>query len=146
MRIMAIDLGNRRIGVAVSDPDGILAQGIATIQHRSRRADAATLAALAQEQEAGKIVLGYPLLLSGRPGEQAQAAKRFGQELARHTDLPIVYWDERLSTVAAHRLMREAGIPSRRQAERIDAAAAELILQNYLDWCRRNERINESTN
>lgn len=140
MRIMSLDLGGQRIGVAVSDPEGILAQGLVVVQHRSRQADIEALTTLAQEQEVGQIVVGYPLLLSGQPGTQAQAAKRFGKELAHHSGLPVTYWDERLSTVAARRLMRDAGMSGRRQAEYIDAAAAELILQNYLDWRRRENR------
>lgn len=134
MRTMALDVGNKRIGVALSDPTGALAQGITVVHHRSRVADAVALAALAHENEVAEIVVGLPLLLSGKPGEQARGAKRLGAELRRVSGVPVIYWDERLTTVAAHRLMHEAGIPSRRHAERIDAAAAELILQNYLDW------------
>jgi putative Holliday junction resolvase len=134
MRIMAVDAGNTRIGVALSDPSGTLAQGIGVVRHRSREADAAALAALASENEVVEIVVGLPLLLSGKPGEQARSARRLGAEVGKVSGLPVIYWDERLTTAAARRLMHEAGIPGRRQAERIDAAAAELILQNYLDW------------
>jgi putative holliday junction resolvase len=137
MRIMALDVGNRRTGVALSDPTGTLAQGITVVQHRSREADASALATIAHENEVVEIVVGLPLLLSGKPGEQARGARRLGSELRKVSGLPVTYWDERLTTAAAHRLMHEAGIPGRRQAERIDAAAAELILQNYLDWRKR---------
>lgn len=137
MRTMALDVGNKRIGVALSDPTGMLAQGLTVVQHRSREADAGALATLAHENEVVEIVVGLPLLLSGKPGEQARGARRLGTELRKVSGLPVVYWDERLTTAAAHRLMHEAGIPGRQHAERIDAAAAELILQNYLDWRRR---------
>jgi putative Holliday junction resolvase len=140
MRIMALDVGNKRIGVALSDPTETLAQGITVVYHRSRQADAEAVLALAREHEVGEIVVGYPLLLSGRPGEQARAARRLGGELARKGGLPVVYWDERLTTAAARRLMHEAGISSRNQAQRIDAAAAELILQSYLDSRKREQR------
>jgi putative Holliday junction resolvase len=134
MRIMALDAGNKRIGVALSDPTGTLAQGITVVRHRSREADAAALADLARENEVVEIVVGLPLLLSGKAGEQARGARRLGAEVGKASGLPVVYWDERLTTAAAHRLMHEAGIPGKKHAERIDAAAAELILQNYLDW------------
>jgi putative Holliday junction resolvase len=137
MRIMALDVGNKRIGVALSDPTGTLASGVAVVAHRSREADAGAVAALARENEVAEIVVGLPLLLSGKAGEQARGAKRLGAELKRVSGLPVVYWDERMTTAAAHRLMYEAGIPGRRHAKRVDAAAAELILQSYLDWRKR---------
>lgn len=133
-RIMALDVGDRRTGVAVSDPSGTLAQGVTVLQHRSRESDAQAVADLARQYEATEIVVGLPLLLSGRVGTQARSARRFGAEVARRSGLPVAYWDERLTTAAAHKLMREAEVPARRRAGRIDAAAAELILQGYLDW------------
>lgn len=136
-RIMGLDLGSKRIGIAISDPEGILAQGLTILTHRSRQADLAAIEALAREHEVREIVIGYPLLLSGKEGKEAKSAKRFGAELARRTGLPIVYWDERLSTVAAHRLLLEAGLRSRQRAARVDMAAAELILQHYLDWRKK---------
>lgn len=137
MRIMGVDAGNKRIGVALSDPSGTLAQGYGVVEHRSREADAAALALIARENEVAEIVVGYPLLMSGKAGEQARSAKRLGAELARASGLPVAYWDERLTTAAAHRLMREAGVPARKQGARIDAAAAELILQSYMDSQKR---------
>ena len=88
MRTMALDVGNKRIGVALSDPTGTLAQGITVVQHRSREADAAALAALAHENEVVEIVVGLPLLLSGKPGEQARSARRLGAELGRSAGCP----------------------------------------------------------
>ena len=137
-RIMGLDVGDRRTGVALSDPTRTLAQGVTVLVHRSREADAQALADMATEHQVDEIVVGLPLLLSGRPGEQARSAKRLGAELARRSGLPVTYWDERLTTAAANRLMREAGVPARRRAQRIDAAAAELILQGYLDWRNRD--------
>jgi len=144
---MALDLGSKRIGVALSDPEGILAQGLTVLTHRSRRADLEAIAALAQEHEVGEILIGYPLLLSGREGEEAQKVKRFGRALAQRTGLPVIYWDERLSTVAAHRLLQETGLGARQRAARVDMAAAELILQHYLDWRQKqHERTIQNTN
>ncbi len=137
MRIMGIDAGARRIGVALSDPSRTLAQAHSVIRHTSRLADAATLAALAREHEVTQVVVGNPLLMSGRSGEQSRSARRLGEELARQSGLPVTYWDERLTTAAARRLMRDAGLTARRQAAIVDAAAAELILQSYLDWLSR---------
>jgi putative Holliday junction resolvase len=139
MRIMGVDAGARRIGVAISDESRTLAQAHSVIRHTSRVADAAALAALARENEVSHIVFGNPLLLSGRTGEQSRSARRLGDELARQSGLPVTYWDERLTTAAARRLMRDAGVPARRQASLVDSAAAELILQSYLDWLKREQ-------
>lgn len=137
MRIMGIDAGAKRIGVALSDPSRTLAQAHSVIRHTSRLADAAALATLAREHEVTQVVVGNPLLMSGRSGEQSRSARRLGEELARQSGLPVTYWDERLTTAAARRLMRDAGLTARRQAAIVDAAAAELILQSYLDWLSR---------
>lgn len=145
MRIMGVDAGARRIGVAISDESRTLAQAHSVIQHSSRVADAAALAALARDNEVTHIIFGNPLLLSGRTGEQSRSARRLGGEVAKQSGLPVTYWDERLTTTGARRLMRDAGVPAKRQASVVDAAAAELILQSYLDWLKRDQPDAQAT-
>jgi len=131
--IMGPDLGTRTIGTAVSD----ILRGIATPQHTIRRRkftlDAADLLSLAADRAIGGIVLGLPLNMDGSEGPRAQSTRAFARNLSRLTDLPIAYWDERLSTVAAERALLEADASRKRRAERIDAVAAGIILQGALD-------------
>ena len=131
--IMGLDLGTRTIGTAVSD----ILRGIATPQHTIRRRkftlDAADLLSLAADRAIGGIVLGLPLNMDGSEGPRAQSTRAFARNLSRLTDLPIAYWDERLSTVAAERALLEADASRKRRAERIDAVAAGIILQGALD-------------
>src|SRR5690349_2242811 len=133
MRSLALDLGGKRIGVAVSDELGFLAHAVTTIHRRNRNADIATIAHLVAEQAAGLLVIGLPLHLGGELGHEAAKAQKFGTILAAHLPVPIVYWDERLTTVEAARLLAEAGVPPRKIREQIDAAAAAVLLQSYLD-------------
>ena len=130
MRILALDVGKRRIGIAVSDPLGITARPHSTIL-RNREAHK-TIAALTRELEAGKILIGLPLHLSGVEGEQARDARTFGKELeALVYPLPVEYHDERLTTVEAKELLN-SGRKKAKSKEEIDAVAAALILQTYL--------------
>lgn len=135
-RILGLDVGDKRIGVAVGEAAGWMAKGLCTVERVGRARDLEAIATLAREHEIGEIVVGLPLLLDGSVGEQARRARRFGRELAKRTGLPIVFWDERLSTVAAGKLLREAGVRGVPRERKIDAAAAELILQSYLDYNR----------
>src|SRR6202044_950912 len=109
-RILALDLGKRRIGLALSDPLGITAQGLPTFQRTNIREDLAALASLAEEREVGLILMGFPLHMSGREGRQAEYTREFGERLAARTGLPIRYWDERLTTVEAQRVLKSSGI------------------------------------
>lgn len=129
MRWLGLDLGSKRIGVAASDPLGKLAFALKVVSSRSLREDVEGIAALAREGGAEGIVVGLPLRLTGDEGPQARRARNFAGELEKATGLAVVLWDERLSTVAAERARREARV---RSAE-IDAQAAAIILQNYLD-------------
>lgn len=130
---MALDVGERRIGVAVSDPLGIIARPLAVVQRKTDEEAATQILALLDEQDAGRLVVGYPRLLSGKIGSQAQAVEGFVEILEAATEVPIEMWDERLSTVTAARLMTEQGQSTREQKSRIDAVAAAVILQDYLD-------------
>ncbi len=133
MRLIGLDVGDRRIGVAVSDPSGLIATAHSVIERQSFARDAERVAALARAEAAEGFVLGLPRRLNGTLGDQAAKVERFARELRRHTDLPIDYWDERLSSVEANRALRDAGVRGQRRRGLIDAAAATLILQGYLD-------------
>lgn len=134
MRILALDLGSKRIGVAVSDLTGTVASPLTVIQRsRSRPHDYQRIAAMVREEEAELVVVGLPLSLSGHDGPAAKAARKEFSALASVVDVPIEMYDERLSTVTAQRALTEAGVrgPAGRQV--IDKIAAAVFLQAFLD-------------
>jgi len=133
MRILALDVGNKRVGVAISDPSQVLARSLKVIPRRSAEDDCDAVARLVEEYEAERVVVGYPRSLDGTVGKQAEEVERYAEDLAKTLDVPVVLWDERFSTVSAERLMREAGQGGRKGRERVDAVAAAVILQDYLD-------------
>ena len=139
MRILCLDVGDKRIGVAVSDPTGFLASAERVVRRVSRDKDLAAIAALVDEYEAESIVVGLPLHLSGRAGEQADSVQRFVERLTPRVKVPIILWDERLSTKGAQQLLIEAGRSPSERAARLDAAAAAVILQSYLDYRRMKQ-------
>jgi putative Holliday junction resolvase len=130
MRILALDVGERRIGVAVSDPTGMLATPHGVIHRRSKAQDFAAVARLVAELGAERVVVGLPLSLNGDVGPQARRVTRYAQALARALPVPLELYDERYSTVTADELLAEGGRKRRRTP--IDAAAAAVILQEYL--------------
>lgn len=132
-RILALDLSGRRIGLAVSDPLGIIAQGLPTLVRTRKAGDLAAVARVAAQYEVSRIVVGLPLLPSGEEGPEAAAARRFARELARHTGLPVILHDERFTTRQAERVLRAASVKPRRGEFAVDRLAAALILQSYLD-------------
>jgi putative holliday junction resolvase len=132
-RILALDLGKRRIGLALSDALGITAQGLPTLQRTNIREDLAALARLIEEREVGLILMGYPLHMSGREGRQAEYSRDFGERLAARTGLPIRYWDERLTTVEAQRVLKSSGISIAKRAGAVDQLSAQILLASYLD-------------
>jgi putative Holliday junction resolvase len=136
MRVLGLDVGEKRIGIAVSDPTGLLASAERVLKRVSIAKDMAALAALVAEYEAEAIVVGLPLHLDGRAGAQAESVQRFVKRMQERIAVPVVYWDERLSTVGAQRLLIEAGLRPSERAARIDAAAAAVVLQSYLDHQR----------
>lgn len=140
MRILALDVGDRRVGVAVSDPLGMLARPLLVLVRRSREADYKAIARLVEEQEANRVVVGHPLEMHGEVGPQAQRVERYAAGLAEHLAVPLVFWDERLSTAEAERMLHEAGESSRQYRGRLDAVAAAVILQSYLDAVEERER------
>lgn len=140
MRIMGLDFGSKTVGVAISDPLLITAQGIEIIRRKDENKLRQTLArieALVEEYEVGKIVLGLPKNMNDTMGERAKLSLEFKEKLERRTGLPVVMWDERLTTVAAERAMMEAGIRREDRKDYVDKIAACFILQGYLDSSRR---------
>ena len=133
---MGLDVGDVRIGVALSDETGTLASGLVTLEAVGPRKDAQALAALAREHGVGEVVVGLPLRLDGSLGSQAEKVVAFAERLRRVLRLPVVMRDERLTSVAAGERLAEAGVKRRDRKARIDQAAAALILQEHLD--RRN--------
>lgn len=132
-RIVALDLGQRRIGLAMSDPLRVSAQGLPTLQRQGKGADLRALAALAAEHGVGLWLLGLPRHMSGEEGQQAAAARLFGARLQRHTGIAVEFWDERLTTVEAERVLKSAGASLAQRRRAVDQMAAVLLLQSYLD-------------
>jgi putative Holliday junction resolvase len=140
MRVLGLDIGKRRIGVAVSDPLGLVARPVDTVQSVSLNKDVERIAQIARELEAELIVVGDPVHMSGEAGSMSRRAHRFGERLQQVSGLPVVYCDERLTTFEAHRLMQEAGVPLKEARRRVDAVAAALILQSYLNTERKPQQ------
>jgi len=132
-RILALDVGSRRIGLAVSDPLGITAQGIETLHRKNKRADFEQLAKIIEERDVREIVVGHPLHMSGDASPQSLRVAEFAEALRRRFDLPVHLWDERLTSTQANRLLRETEMSIRRRAQVVDRLAAVLILQSFLD-------------
>lgn len=132
-RIMALDVGQRRIGIAVSDGLGLTAQGLPTLTRRNRHTDLEALRQLAAAHGATAWLLGLPRHMSGDEGAQAAHVRALGEALAAHTRLPVSYWDERLTTVEAQRVLGVAGSSLEQRKRAVDRMAAVILLQSYLD-------------
>lgn len=133
MRIMALDLGSKTIGVACSDVLKITAQGIETIQHTNLEKSFQRLQELVQIYEVSQIVVGLPKHMNGSEGERAEITKEFVAKMQEVIDLPVVFWDERLSTMMAQKSLIEANVSRKKRKNIIDKMAAVVILQGYLD-------------
>lgn len=143
MRLLSLDVGDRRVGVAVSDDTGLIASPLTVIRRTSKVADFYKIAQLVREQRAERLVIGLPLSRDGTAGPQAQRVERYAVALTESLrvqglGLPVVFWDERLSTQRAEEAMIAAGRKAKDRRERIDAAAAAVILQDYLDEQRQS--------
>ena len=139
MRIMAIDLGDARTGVALSDPTGFLAGQARTIAQYNRALLADEIIAIARAEKAGEIVLGNPRNMNASEGERSEKSAAFRLLLLeRAPEIPVVLWDERRTTLDAHRILSENGRHGKRRRDTVDAVAATLILQNYLDYTRNS--------
>lgn len=135
MRCMAIDYGDARTGLAVSDLSGILAGEAWTVEEWNAERLADTIVREAQTRGVGTLVLGYPRNMDGTAGPRAEKSMAMAELLRARTEIPVVLWDERRTTVDAHRILSEAGMYGKKRKARIDAVAATLILQSYLDRC-----------
>lgn len=132
-RVLGLDVGSRRIGVAISDPLGITAQGLETLQRRNKRHDLAALERVIREYEVREIVVGLPLRMSGAEGIQSEKMQGFAQELRKRFQLPVHLWDERLTSAEANRLLRETELSIEKRAKAVDRMAAILILQGWME-------------
>ena len=138
-RYLGVDYGERRIGVALSDPSATIAQPLPTLPRRKgKRPPVAKLIAIIAEHDVAGIVVGLPLSLDGEENEWTREVRAFGEKLGTRVDRPVAFIDERMTSVSAERAVRSIGLPrrERERKERIDAAAAVLILQSYLDRLR----------
>jgi putative Holliday junction resolvase len=133
-RVLGLDVGSRRIGVAVSDPLGITAQGLGTLQRTTKRRDFEHLQRVIQEYDVREIVVGLPLRMSGAEGIQSDKMQVFAEELRKRFRLPVHLWDERLTSVEANRLLREADLSIEKRGKAVDRMAAILILQGWMEW------------
>jgi putative Holliday junction resolvase len=141
MRVLALDLGERRIGVAMSDAEGTLAMPLTTLKAAPRQRALAQIVELVHEHTVEEVVVGLPLTMSGEVGAQAQLARTFATELEHMLEQPVHLFDERLTTVVADQMMRDLGIKADKRKARVDELAASIILQDYLDHRRSNQRL-----
>jgi len=133
MRRLGIDHGEKRVGLALSDEDGVFAQPFDTLARAGMGALVTEVAALVEAQGVQEIVVGLPLHMDGREGASARRARRFAEKLEAATGKPVILWDERMSSLAAERALREGGLDGKAQRGKVDRVAASLLLQSYLD-------------
>lgn len=132
-RVLGLDVGARRIGVAVSDPLGVTAQGLETLHRKNKKHDFSYLHRVIRDYAVQEIVVGLPLRMSGAEGAQAQKIQAFADELRKHFKLPVHLWDERLTSAEANRLLRETEMSIEKRGQAVDRMAAILILQSWMD-------------
>lgn len=133
MRLLGIDFGLKRIGLAISDEEGRWALPLTTFERRDDRGAARRIGRIARQEAVAGLVLGEPLLLDGSRGEAAERVRRFARRLEKTTELPVTLVSETLTSVAAEERLREAGVDPRRNPERVDSVAAQILLQQELD-------------
>lgn len=138
MKILAIDYGDARTGIAVSDPTGLLAGYTTVIHSHSAKEVAKEIGRIAQEQGAERLVMGFPRNMDGTEGPRAELYRDFAALVEQTTGLAPVLWDERRTTVDAHRILSETGNRGKKRKEKVDAVAATLILEGYLGFLRNN--------
>jgi putative Holliday junction resolvase len=135
MRQLGLDVGDKRIGMALSDETGTLASGLPTYKRVGPRKDLQAIARVVKENAVGQVVVGFPKNLNGTVGPQAEKILAFIDALKDHVRVPVIPWDERLTSVVAEEALIEAGVPRKdRRGGRVDKVAAIIILQNYLDY------------
>jgi putative Holliday junction resolvase len=133
MRVMALDVGDRRIGIAISDDLLLTAQSRPTLRRKNEEADIETIRKLAVDNQVHEIVVGQPLHMDGSKSAQSEKTGRFAERLREAVSLPVVLWDERLTTFEAEQHLEQMGLNWRQRREHVDKVAAMIILQNYLD-------------
>lgn len=139
MRVLSLDIGDKRIGVAVSDELSVTAQGIKTIERSEIEKDIRGIEALIKEYGVEKLVIGLPKNMDGTIGPQGEKVLRFVDKLTKKVEIPITLWDERLTSISAERILIQADLSRQKRKKIIDKVAATLILQNYLDSRRGNK-------
>jgi len=132
-RILALDLGKKRIGLAISDPLGITAQGLPNLERTNKRADLEALGGLIREREVGLVLMGNPVNMRGSEGRQSVWVREFAADIERRLGVPVRLWDERLTSVEAGRVLRASGISIEKRAAAVDRLSAVILLQSYLD-------------
>ncbi len=132
-RVLGLDVGARRIGVAISDPLGITAQGLDTLHRKNKKYDLQHLNRVIREYGVKEIVVGLPLRMSGAEGIQAEKIHAFAEDLRKHFELPVHFWDERLTSAEANRLLRETDLSIEKRGKAVDRMAAILILQGWME-------------
>ena len=133
MKILSLDIGTVRIGIATSDIMEIIASAYEVYKRKSFNSDVAHIVGLVKELNVGEIVIGLPLKMDGSEGQSVEMARTFGDEISKQVDVPVVYQDERLSTVTAQKILIESGMRREKRKDKVDAIAATIILQTYLD-------------
>jgi putative Holliday junction resolvase len=132
-RVLAIDWGTKRVGLAVSDPLGYTAQGLPTMSRRNKQQDLNYLKSLARKHHVSLVLVGNPLQMDGSEGTQAEKARLFAKELEKHLSVEVRLWDERLTSMEAQRVLQDAGVTLEKRGLAVDRMAAVLLLQNFLD-------------
>jgi len=130
---MALDVGEKKIGIAISDALLLTAQARPTLRRKDLKSDLSILGRLVEENEVHEIVVGHPLHMSGKKSQQSEKVAKFAEELRKSLNIPVVFWDERLTSFAAEQHLEEMGLKWRQRREHIDKIAAMMILQSYLD-------------
>jgi putative holliday junction resolvase len=136
-RVLGLDVGSRRIGVAISDPLGITAQGLETLHRKNKRHDFAHLERVIRDYAVQEIVVGLPLRMSGAEGTQAEKIRAFAEDLRKQFKIPVHLWDERLTSAEANRLLRETELSIAKRGQAVDRMAAILILQGWMESLRQ---------
>ncbi|MBQ4095539.1 MAG: Holliday junction resolvase RuvX [Oscillospiraceae bacterium] len=139
MKIMAVDYGDARTGIAVCDRTEFLASPIGTLEEWNAQILCMKIAHLAQQYEVGEIVVGYPKNMNGSVGPRAQKCEAFADMLSAVTEVPVKLWDERSTTVAAHNYLNETNVRGKKRKEVVDQVAATIILESYLDYRRKKK-------
>ena len=132
-RILALDLGRKRIGMALSDPLRLTAQGLPTLARVNLRTDLDAIDRAAAEHDAGLILMGLPLHMDGREGRQTEYTREFAKQLTDRTGRRVRFWDERMTTIEAERVLKSSGISIAKRARAVDKLAAQILLESYLD-------------